>query len=109
MALDWELLCALLDHYDIGYVAKRLSEKYAKQDAHVHRCARTDATPHIRSIRDVHLLTPQLMRELCGAGADAAEAARSAIVKMSPAERLQVVSKEYFPEEHYVRLWSTST
>jgi hypothetical protein len=101
-ALDWELLCTLLDEFECGLLARRLAEKYSKEAAmpQAPRSRSGEAPPlRIRSMRDVHLFSRELVKELCGVDAAAAEHARAALANlkaMSLEERQALVAREFF-------------
>ena len=105
-ALDWELLQVLLDELDAGYLAKRLAEKYAKEAASPALAKRGEAHPRITSLRDVHTMSKELLKELCGADAAAFENARSVVTKLrglSVEERVAMVSRDFLSDSEHVR------
>jgi hypothetical protein len=101
--VDQELLAALLDIYDCSALARRLEDKCAQERASV---GGKPGRVHIASMRDIHLLTDSLVKDICGADAVAAEHAKGALVKLralSAQERLALVSQDFFADKDQVR------
>ena len=97
------MLVELLESVDCGGLAKRLLDRQSKQAAGGR--ASVAAEPVIASVRDVGHLSDALVKELCrGEGRyEATRAAVEQLRRMSAAERMALMTCDYFPAGDQVR------
>ena len=119
-AVDWLLLHALLDHYGCGAVAHRLAELRAAHPSATlapkaqrardrARAARasvfTEAANSVNSVRDLHKLTKDRVRDMFGGDPAVGEGVRAALAQlqaMSAEQRLAALHAQAGGDESQV-------